>query len=61
MESKRTSIPVPSTLPQILADMMANSDHEKPIYGMATNRDSFVFIKSTGQGLPQDDVSRKFS
>jgi predicted type IV restriction endonuclease len=61
IESKRTSIPVTSALPQILAYMMANSSQDKPTFGMATNGDSFVFIKLTHQGIPQYDVSREFS
>ncbi len=61
IESKRTSIPVTSALPQILADMMANSNQEQSTFGMATNGDSFVFIKLTHQGILHYDVSREFS
>ena len=61
VESKRTSIPVPSVFPQILAYMMANPDLDKPTFGMATNGDSFIFIKISQQGTPQYDVSREFS
>ncbi len=61
VESKRTSIPVASVFPQILAYMMANPDRDKPTFGMATNGDSFIFIKITQQGTLQYDVSREFS
>ena len=61
VESKRTSIPVASALPQILAYMMANSQSQQSIYGMATNGDSFIFIKLNKEGKPQYDLSREFS
>jgi predicted type IV restriction endonuclease len=61
VESKRTSIPVALAFPQILAYMIANSSKNKPTYEMATNGDSFVFIKLTHQGIPQYDLSREFS
>lgn len=60
VESKRTSIPVASALPQILAYMMANSEPDKPIYGIATNGDSFIFIKLSRSGKPEYDVSDAF-
>jgi predicted type IV restriction endonuclease len=61
IESKRTSIPVTAALPQILAYMMANSSRDRATFGMATNGDSFVFIKLSHQGIPHYDVSREFS
>ncbi len=61
VESKRTSIPVPSAFPQILAYMMANSHPDKPTFGMATNGDGFIFLKLTCEDRPQYDVSREFS
>ena len=61
VESKRTSIPVASALPQILAYMKANSDKNQSIYGMATNGDSFIFIKLTHQAESEYDISREFS
>lgn len=61
VESKRTSIPVASALPQILAYMMANSNQNQSTYGMATNGDSFIFIKLSHQIKSQYDVSREFS
>jgi predicted type IV restriction endonuclease len=61
VESKRTSIPVASALPQILAYMMANSEPQPSTYGMATNGDSFIFIKLNHLGKPAYDLSREFS
>ncbi|MGK7933324.1 MAG: type I restriction endonuclease subunit R [Microcystaceae cyanobacterium] len=61
VESKRTSIPVAAALPQILAYMMANADSKQSIYGMATNGDSFVFIKLNQARNPEYDLSREFS
>jgi hypothetical protein len=61
VESKRTGIPVPSALPQILAYMMANARKDRPTFGMATNGDGFVFIKLDHKTTAQYDVSREFS
>jgi len=61
IESKRTSIPVAAALPQILAYMMANSNQNRATFGLATNGDSFVFIKLVHQEIPHYDVSREFS
>lgn len=60
VESKRNSIPVPAALPQLLAYMLTNP-HDKPMFGMATNGDEFVFLKLTFTDTPQYDVSRTFS
>lgn len=61
VESKRTSIPVPAALPQLLAYMMAIPRKEQPIFGMATNGDEFVFLKLTAGDTPTYDASRTFS
>ncbi len=61
VESKRTSIPVAAALPQLLAYMLTNSQSDKPVFGMATNSDEFVFLKLTLTDTPQYDVSRTFS
>jgi hypothetical protein len=61
VESKRTSIPVPAALPQLLAYMLANPQSDRPIFGMATNGDEFVFLKLTQGDAPQYDASRTFS
>jgi len=60
VESKRTSIPVPAALPQLLAYMLASPQKESPVFGMATNGDEFVFLKLV-KDVPQYDASRTFS
>lgn len=61
IESKRTSIPVPAALPQLLAYMLASPLKNCPVFGMATNGDEFVFLKLSQGDAPQYDVSRTFS
>jgi hypothetical protein len=61
VESKRTSIPVPAALPQLLAYMLANPQSERPSFGIATNGDEFVFLKLSQGDAPQYDASRTFS
>jgi hypothetical protein len=61
VESKRTSIPVPAALPQLLAYMLASPQSERPVFGMATNGDEFVFLKLSQGNAPQYDASRTFS
>ena len=60
VESKRTSLPVTAALPQILAYMMANSDQNQPTYGVATNGDSFIFIKLSRSEKAEYDISDAF-
>jgi hypothetical protein len=61
VESKRTSISVPAALPQLLAYMLATSQPDKPVFGMVTNGDEFVFLKLLLTDTPEYDVSRTFS
>jgi hypothetical protein len=70
VESKRTSIPVPAALPQLLAYMLASpqsdqalhgAEGDRPVFGMATNGDEFVFLKLSQGETPQYDASRTFS
>lgn len=69
VESKRTSIPVPAALPQLLAYMLTTPQSkeavktvgERPVFGMATNGDEFVFLKLSQGEAPQYDASRTFS
>ncbi|RUT07126.1 hypothetical protein DSM106972_023870 [Dulcicalothrix desertica PCC 7102] len=61
VESKRTSVPVPAALPQLLAYMLTTPQRDKPAFGMATNGDEFVFLKLVTGEAPQYDVSRTFS
>ena len=61
VESKRTSIPVPAALPQLLAYMLSNPQSDRPVFVMATNGDEFVFLKLSQGDTPQYDASRTFS
>jgi hypothetical protein len=61
IESKRTSVPVPAALPQLLAYMLASPKIDRPVFGMATNGDEFVFLKLSQGDAPQYDTSRTFS
>ncbi|MBX2863212.1 MAG: type I restriction endonuclease subunit R [Leptolyngbyaceae cyanobacterium MAG.088] len=61
VEPKRTSIPVPAALPQLLAYVLASPQPEQPVYGMATNGDEFVFLKVLQPDGLLYDTSRTFS
>jgi hypothetical protein len=60
VESKAT-IAFSIALPQALTYMMANPHPDRPIYGLISNGDEFMFIKMLTQGLPQYDLSDVFS
>ncbi|HIK44911.1 MAG TPA: type I restriction endonuclease subunit R [Leptolyngbyaceae cyanobacterium M65_K2018_010] len=60
LESKST-ITFSIALPQALTYMMANPQPDRPVYGLITNGDEFMFIKMLTQGLPQYDLSNVFS
>jgi len=59
IEAKHSAFNVMVALPQVLTYMNAASD--RPVFGMATNGDEFVFLKLTLTDAPQYDVSRTFS
>jgi hypothetical protein len=61
LEAKRTSIPVPAALPQLLAYLLAAPQPNLPTFGMATNGDEFIFLKLLWQDVPIYDVSKSFS
>ena len=60
IESKST-IAFSIALPQAMAYMMANPNPNRPIYGLISNGDEFMFIKMLTQGLAQYDLSNVFS
>lgn len=60
IESKAT-IAFSIALPQALTYMMANPHPDRPVYGLISNGDEFMFIKMLTQGLPQYDLSDVFS
>lgn len=61
IESKRTTFPCPDAIPQALAYMMANPNPDLPSFGLVTNGDQFIFVKSVNQPSPQYDFSDDFS
>jgi hypothetical protein len=45
IESKRYGFNVSFALPQALSYMMANPREERPVFGLATNGEDYIFIK----------------
>jgi hypothetical protein len=60
VESKR-SITFSAAIPQALTYMLANPHPDRPVYGMATDGDLFMFIKLLSQNPPQYDFSEPLS
>ncbi|QYO63676.1 type I restriction endonuclease [Leptolyngbya sp. 7M] len=60
LEAKKTMISVRSALPQALAYMMSNQQHQ-PTFGMLTNGDDILFVKLCRTPTPQYDLSRSFA
>ena len=61
IESKRNTASIEVGIPQALAYMLGNPNHEKPTFGLVTNGTSFIFLKLTKQGVPQYATSYDFS
>jgi hypothetical protein len=61
VESKWTTFPCLDAIPQALAYMMANPNPDLPSFGLVTNGDQFIFVKSIKTPLPQYDLSDDFS
>lgn len=61
LEAKKTTISTRSALPQALAYMMANTQTERPTFGMMTNGDDVLFVKLTTRPYRQYSLSRVFS
>jgi Type I restriction enzyme R protein N terminus (HSDR_N) len=61
LEAKKTTISTRSALPQALAYMMANTQTDRPTFGMMTNGDDVLFVKLTTQPSGQYSLSRVFS
>jgi type I site-specific restriction endonuclease len=61
LEAKKTTISTRSALPQALAYMMANTQTDRPTFGMMTNGDDVLFVKLIAQPLRQYGLSRVFS
>jgi hypothetical protein len=61
IESKETEFDVEVGIPQILAYMMANPIQDKPLFGMVTNGNSFIFLKVKQGEVPEYDFSDTYS
>jgi hypothetical protein len=61
IESKETEFDVEVAIPQILAHMMANPNRGKPLFGMVTNGNSFIFLKVKLGENPEYDFSETYS
>jgi hypothetical protein len=61
IESEETEFDVEVGIPQILAYMMANPIRDKPLYGMVTNGNSFIFLKVKLGESPEYDFSETYS
>lgn len=60
IEAKRHGFNTSLAIPQAIAYMMANPHPEKPVFGMVTNGEDYVFIKPSQQ-MRQYDLSDKFT
>ena len=60
IEAKRHGFNTSLAIPQAIAYMMANPHPERPVFGMVTNGEDYVFIKLSQQ-MQQYDLSDKFT
>lgn len=60
IEAKRFGFTASLAVPQALAYMMANPQPERPVFGMVTNGQHYIFIK-LNQQTRQYDLSDEFS
>ena len=56
IESKKTTFDLELALPQTLAYMAASPDPGKPLYGMAMNESSYLFVKVLNQRYGVSDL-----
>jgi predicted type IV restriction endonuclease len=61
IESKRSDFSVTRALPQALAYMLGSPNRDQPTFGMITNGNEFLFVKSIGPPTAQYATSRLFS
>ncbi|PSB34565.1 restriction endonuclease subunit R [Chlorogloea sp. CCALA 695] len=61
IESKRSDFAVTRAIPQALAYMLGNLETAQPTFGMITNGNEFLFLKSTRQPAAEYANSRLFS
>jgi hypothetical protein len=61
IEEKATRIAMETALPQALTYMAAHGNPEKPVFGLATNGNNFMFIKLQNHDRPEYAFSDSFS
>lgn len=61
VESKKTTIPTRSALPQALAYLLASPQPDRPLFGLLINGDDVLFVKLTQQPERLYSLSRVFS
>ncbi|MEL7360238.1 MAG: type I restriction endonuclease [Cyanobacteria bacterium J06560_6] len=61
IESKRSDFAVTRAIPQALSYMLANPDGAQPTFGMITNGNEFLFLKTVRHPMAQYANSRLFS
>jgi hypothetical protein len=62
LEAKRTTFSLSLGIPQALAYMLCNPNNiDKPIFGILTGGEDFIFIKLIKRQTPTYGLSRKFS
>jgi Type I restriction enzyme R protein N terminus (HSDR_N) len=61
IESKRSDFSVTRAIPQALAYMLGNPEMDQSTFGMITNGNEFLFLKSMRQFTAEYAVSRLFS
>jgi hypothetical protein len=61
IESKETEFDIEVGIPQTLAYMMADPTQERPLFGMVTNGNSFIFLKVVKGEVPEYDFSDTYT
>lgn len=61
IEAKNSEFSLTKALPQCLSYMLANPNHEQPIFGAVTNGSEFLFVKLGHHPSPQYALSDTFS
>ncbi|GAB1544161.1 hypothetical protein NUACC21_68370 [Scytonema sp. NUACC21] len=56
IEAKKTTFDLEVAIPQTLAYMAAHPQTEKPLYGMVTNKSSYLFVKTLGNQYGISDL-----
>jgi predicted type IV restriction endonuclease len=60
LEAKRTAM-VALAVPQALAYMMASPHHDRPVYGLVSNGEEFIFLKVLATPTPQYSTSKLYA